>query len=129
MKGAGFQPAPTHQQGDNVPKSKEQEAADAVPESKRKADAEDARAEEERVRAQVESGDKQSSKEKKAEKDAQVEASKVDKPLSPAEANPIIGAHLESVEGAVDLSRYPDVAESVQEKLEERFEAGEDVKQ
>ena len=71
-----------------------------------------------------------SAAERKSQKDAQLEASQnADEVLSPAQANPIQGAHLESVEGAVDLRQYPDTAESVQEKLQDRFDAGEDVKQ
>lgn len=71
-----------------------------------------------------------SAAERKSQKEAQLEASQgADKALSPEEANPVKGAHLEAIEGAVDLSKYPGEALSVEEKLEASFEAGEDVKQ
>ena len=67
---------------------------------------------------------------KKEQKEKFVEAAKVDADeLDPAKSNPVAGAHLEPIEGAVDLTRFPDEAESVQEQLQERFDRGEDVKQ
>ncbi len=48
------------------------------------------------------------------------EREKGDAPLEPGEANPVLGAHLEGVEGAVDLARYPGEAETVQNKIDLR---------
>lgn len=74
--------------------------------------------------------EQKSDEDKKEQKEKFVEASKVDPDApTPAEANPIKGAHLGSLEGAVDLTNFPGEAESVQEKNQERFDRGEDVKQ
>lgn len=56
----------------------------------------------------------------KEEKEGKWEAgAEVDPDASPASSNPIRGAHLGSVEGAVDLTEFPGEAEAVYEEDED----------